>query len=134
MNTDAIMLTVPAKPDYVMVTRLTSSAVASRIGFDVDQIEDIKMSVAEAQILILNQTTKPTGLTVKFEIKSQELYIEISGESGWQNDEDSYHDIDQAQMSRFIISSMMDEVEFKLDRDILKTICMHKRCGGIIDQ
>ena len=66
MNNDIITLTVPAKPEYVMITRLTSAAFASRLGFDVDQIEDIKMSVAEAIILILNQAVRPKELLIKF--------------------------------------------------------------------
>lgn len=133
MNTDIIALTVPAKPEYVMITRLTSSAVASRIGFDVEQIEDIKMSVAEAQILMLNQDLNPVELSIDFNINPQGIDIEINGGADWIENRTASPDEDQAQLSKFILSSIMDEVEFKDDKGLIKTICMHKKCGGLMD-
>ena len=53
MSNDIIILTVPAKPEYVMVARLTSAAFASRLGFDIDQIEDIKCQWQKQQYLFL---------------------------------------------------------------------------------
>ena len=49
MNTeyDNIELTLPFKAEYVSVARLVSSSIASRIGFDIDTIEDIKVAIAE---------------------------------------------------------------------------------------
>lgn len=44
---DAIELAVPFKADYVSVVRLTSSGVASRMGFDVETIGDMKVAIAE---------------------------------------------------------------------------------------
>ena len=79
MNSDLITLSVPAKPEYVMITRLTSAAVATRIGFDVDQIEDIKMAVAEAIIMIINQLTSPDKLLVSFSLEPKVIGIRIMG-------------------------------------------------------
>jgi serine/threonine-protein kinase RsbW len=45
---DFVELKFPAKPEYVGVARLLMSGVASRLGFAVDDIEDIKLAVAEA--------------------------------------------------------------------------------------
>ncbi|MGV3487465.1 MAG: anti-sigma B factor RsbW, partial [Tuberibacillus sp.] len=42
---DTINLTIPAKPDYIGVVRLTISGIASRMGFLYDDIEDIKVAV-----------------------------------------------------------------------------------------
>lgn len=49
MNTeiDSIELKLPFKAEYVSVARLAVSGVASRMGFDIDTIEDIKVAVAE---------------------------------------------------------------------------------------
>ncbi|QSX09706.1 ATP-binding protein [Alkalibacter rhizosphaerae] len=43
-----ISLTLPGVPEYVSVARLTLSGVASRMGFNVDAIEDLKVAVSEA--------------------------------------------------------------------------------------
>ncbi|WP_202080808.1 anti-sigma B factor RsbW [Caldalkalibacillus salinus] len=45
---DFVELKVPAKPEYVGVVRLFLSGVASRLGFTIDEVEDIKLAVAEA--------------------------------------------------------------------------------------
>ncbi|MFY9177670.1 MAG: ATP-binding protein [Caldicoprobacterales bacterium] len=130
MSNDIITLTVPAKPEYVMVARLTSAAFASRLGFDIDQIEDIKMSVAEAIILVLNQVVRPMELLIRFENLNEEIHIDISGQGEWVESNVSVQDIDQAQLSRYILGSMMDNVEFKTDNGIMRAVCMHKGCGG----
>lgn len=129
MSSDFITLRVPAKPEYVMIARLTSSAVADRVGFDVDQIEDIKMSVAEAIILIINQPLRPKDLLVKYLVGTDKIHIEIVGEGDWEKYDISTHEIGQGQLSRYILGSMMDKVEFKTDNDIMQAICMQKDVG-----
>ncbi len=54
MKKDIFKLTIPSKPDYISVARLTSSAIANKIGFNIEDIEDIKVSIAEACINALN--------------------------------------------------------------------------------
>lgn len=43
-----VELSIPSLPEFVGVVRLAASGVASRLGFTVDEIEDIKLSVSEA--------------------------------------------------------------------------------------
>lgn len=45
---DYIEMKIPAKPEYVGVIRLTSSAIAGRMGFSYDDIEDLKIAISEA--------------------------------------------------------------------------------------
>jgi len=44
----AITITIPAEAEYVLVVRLAVTGVASRMAFSFDQIEEIKLAVAEA--------------------------------------------------------------------------------------
>jgi len=41
-------MSLPSKPEYVSVARLTASFVANQMGFDIEIIEDIKLAVGEA--------------------------------------------------------------------------------------
>ncbi|MDK2800694.1 MAG: serine/threonine-protein kinase RsbW [Clostridiales bacterium] len=78
-----IDLIVPFLPEMVRVVRLTVSGIASRIGFQIDEIEDIKVAVAEICTRILTKSKlnneryvikfnmTDTGLTVKFEFENQ---------------------------------------------------------------
>jgi serine/threonine-protein kinase RsbW len=45
---DWVNLTIPAKPDYVGIARLTVSGIANRMGFSYDEIEDLKLALSEA--------------------------------------------------------------------------------------
>jgi len=44
---DSIELLLPFKAEYVSVARLTVSAIAHRMGFDIETIEDIKVALSE---------------------------------------------------------------------------------------
>ena len=43
-----IGLTIPAKAEYLHIVRLTLFGIASNVGFSFEQIEDMKVAVAEA--------------------------------------------------------------------------------------
>lgn len=45
---DFIEMKIPAKTEYVGVVRLTVSGIASRMGFNYEDIDDIKIAVSEA--------------------------------------------------------------------------------------
>lgn len=67
---DTINITIPSKPDYISVVRLTSSAIASNMGLNIEEIEDIKVSIAEACI---NAIDKSNEINVQFEIEKINL-------------------------------------------------------------
>ena len=45
---DYVEMKIPAKAEFMRVIRLTASGIASRIGFSIDDIEDIKIAISEA--------------------------------------------------------------------------------------
>jgi serine/threonine-protein kinase RsbW len=45
---DTVELKIPGRAEWVAVARLAVAAVASRLHFSVDEIEDIKLAIAEA--------------------------------------------------------------------------------------
>jgi serine/threonine-protein kinase RsbW len=48
VQTDHIYMTLPAKAKYIEVVRLTLYGVAVRMGFNFEEIEDLKVAVGEA--------------------------------------------------------------------------------------
>lgn len=48
-----VLLTVPAEPSMSRVARLAASGLASLAGFNVDEIEDIKIAISEALIVLV---------------------------------------------------------------------------------
>ena len=52
---EVIELALPLNGAYVSAARLTVASIANRIGFDVDEIEDLKAAVSEACIYIIKK-------------------------------------------------------------------------------
>lgn len=48
-TTDAelVELSIPARPEFLTLPRMTAAAVASRAAFDVEEVEDIRLAIEE---------------------------------------------------------------------------------------
>lgn len=52
---EQILLEIPAMPENMLVARLTVSGVCTRLGFAVDALEDAKVAVAEACLMLMQR-------------------------------------------------------------------------------
>ena len=52
--TDHVELTLPARPDLLVLARMTVGAVAARADMAVDDIEDLRLAIDELCITLLN--------------------------------------------------------------------------------
>ncbi len=51
---EPVELTIPVQSDLVVLARLTAATVASRAGFDVEEVEDLRLAVDELCVSIVN--------------------------------------------------------------------------------
>lgn len=115
--TDILSISVPSKPEYVNVMRLTASAIATRIGFNIEEIEDIKVAVAEACTNAIKHGLchNHENFHIKFAIDDDKITIDIIDEgSGFSCDTIEEPDLTNPKeggLGIFIIKSLMDEVE-----------------------
>ncbi|EGK09502.1 anti-sigma B factor RsbW [Kroppenstedtia eburnea] len=83
-QTKDIVLTIPAEAQYVGVVRLTVSGIANRLGFHYDDIEDIKLAVAEACTNAVDHAYKELecqgSVRVTFRIFGDRLEIRVKDE------------------------------------------------------
>ena len=77
-ETDRISMELPVKPDYVMVVRLTTAAIMTRTGFNVDDTEDLKMAIAEAYTSIIRLYGQGEGLYCVIEYQFKKGWAKIS--------------------------------------------------------
>lgn len=107
---DKIVLALPFKAEYVSVARLAVSGIANRVGFDIETIEDIKVSVAEVCNKLVNAGTGTEGsYVITFEVSPDKLVI------GFNSDNDAAKCIlntEEDELGISIINAFMDEVEF----------------------
>lgn len=118
---DEIIMQLPKKADYVSLVRLTASGIASRTGFDIDTIEDIKVAISEVCNKIISYKPEqsndhykitfrllPNGFKVMFNVSDQLARTMFEGEEG--------------NFARLIISSLMDEFTIKCDDGCIITM------------
>ncbi len=53
--TDTVELTFPVQADLVVLARITASTIAVRAGFDVEEIEDLRLAVDELCISLTHE-------------------------------------------------------------------------------
>lgn len=102
---DVIQLSLPCKAEYVTVVRLTLLGVANRIGFDIDTIEDMKVSVSEVCNRMINIGTI-SSFKIEFKVSEKELEIIFYSEDLKQ----CIFANDETGIAVAIIKALMDEV------------------------
>jgi len=82
MGTETVTLTVPAKPEYVGIVRLTASGILSRMRFTAEEIEDVKVALSEACTNAIQYAYTPSAkknavVTVTLERKPKSMCITV---------------------------------------------------------
>ncbi len=72
-----VELRVPADSAYASVLRTTAAALAARVDFTIDDIEDLRMAVAEAAALVLEQADAAADLTCRFDLAPERLTVRL---------------------------------------------------------
>lgn len=138
---DMIELTIPAKADFVGVVRLAVSGIASRMGFSYDDIEDLKVAVAEACTNAVHHAYKdqrgeilifcgifPDRLEIEVVDRGPSFDIaEVQARSGPLNGHMPVHALPERGLGLYLMKSLMDRVEIKGDGGIAVTLTKYIR-------
>jgi serine/threonine-protein kinase RsbW len=122
-----IDLTIPAKAEYLHIVRLTLFGIASKIGFSFEQIDDIKVAVAEAGnnvVLHAYEDKEPGLLEIQFELEENGLSIHIKDDGAsfdyekMVNKSSTLHDktLEEATVGGlgiFMMHALMDKVQVR---------------------
>ncbi|TCP92119.1 anti-sigma B factor RsbW [Serpentinicella alkaliphila] len=132
---DLIKLSLPNKPEYVSVVRLTLSSIASRMGFDIEKIEDLKVAVSEAcsNAITHGANAEEGNFDVEFLVYEEKIDILVYDKGkGFlvnQIEEPNVHNLKEGGLGVFIIKSLMDNVEFLQNKGKGTVIKMTKYVG-----
>ncbi len=132
MNFETIKMEIASNPQYVSVIRLTTSGIANKIGFCLEDIEDIKVAVSEACTNAIKHSLD-NKFSVEYTIFENGLTITII-DSGKGYDVDSIdvpnlEEPKESGLGLFIIQSLMDELEIKSNINYGTVIKMTKYLG-----
>lgn len=76
---ETVDLRIPAKPEYISVARLATSAIAVHHAFSYDEIEDLKIAVSEAcTALMASGATEGIPIALRFSPQRSALAVSIT--------------------------------------------------------
>ena len=79
---DKISVQIPASPAYLQVVRLIAAGLASRLGFTIDEIEDLKIGVDELSAYMTGAQGRDGHLSITFTIDGDCIQIDGTGTFG----------------------------------------------------
>lgn len=115
---EIVEVTIPPKPEFVSVVRLTTATVAARQSFTYDEIEDLKIAVSEACTALMASGTDGAPLTLRLVLETQglEIYIETRGpgvELVAVPPRTGKEPLDETRLGVFLMQCLVDEVEVR---------------------
>lgn len=133
---DLVNVVIPAKPDYVGIARLVVSGVANRMGFSYDDIEDVKLAVAEACTNSVDHAYMDNEgeIEISCSIFSDRLQIDvidhghsfdmkdIEERTGPLSVEPTMNTIRERGLGIYLMKTLMDQVEIKGDNGVIVTM------------
>jgi anti-sigma regulatory factor (Ser/Thr protein kinase) len=124
---EEVRLTMPATPQLLRVARLTAAALASRLGFSFDEIEDVKIAVDELCFAVVGSKGRDGNLTIIYRLSDH--HLEITGAGVFDGD-----DREQApapsELSAQILAAVVDEHDLSRDGDTMRFRLVKRRAGA----
>lgn len=132
MTYETIKMEIPANPDYVSILRLTTSGIANKLGFSMDDIEDMKVAVSEACTNAVKHS-EDNKVNIIFNLLENGIEIEIQDNGkGYNVDSISIPDLSnpkESGLGLFIIQTLMDDVKIESKGNQGTNIKMTKYLG-----
>ncbi|MFC0523698.1 anti-sigma B factor RsbW [Pontibacillus salicampi] len=143
---DFIEVKVPAKPEYVGVVRLSISGIANRMGFNYEDIEDLKVAISEAITNGVKHAYNETGegeITIGFGVYENRLEVmvadhggsfdlnQVKEDIGPYKEEDSIEELREGGFGLFLIDALMDKVEINNKYGVIVLMTKYLQQNGV---
>src|SRR3954452_14861228 len=122
----AVALTVPAKPDYVVLARLALGAVCRLAPLSPEEVGDLKLAMTEAAAMVvaspLDEGVEHPPMRFRFDVQDDHVLLEVAGGGSPIMAED------ERELSAAIIEATVDEYSRDGDR---MTLVKRLRPAGV---
>jgi serine/threonine-protein kinase RsbW len=132
---ELVELRIPARAEWVALARLAAATVANRLRFSIDEIEDVKLAVAEACAAVIQHEGHGEFIQLSCEALGDSLRVRVhdSGRHGVHAAEHAHMNFDEARIAGlgiFLIRTLMDEVSYDVHPQLGTDLLMVKRLAG----
>lgn len=122
-SNEAVRLSLPATSEYVRLVRLAASGIATNLGFDVDELDDLRVAVGELSNLTL-ELCSPGTLEVVFTVADDRLRIEGVAPAA----EDRQFELDA--LTKQILDAFVDEYTIEIVDGSVRFTCTRRAASA----
>jgi serine/threonine-protein kinase RsbW len=132
---ELVELRVPSRAEWVALARLAAATVANRLRFSIEEIEDVKLAVAEACTAVIQHENHGEFIDLTCEALGDALRVRVrdAGRHSVQPDDSRRVNFDEARIAGlgiFLIRTLMDEVSYDVHPKNGTDLLMIKRAGA----
>lgn len=129
---ELVELRIPSRPEWVALARLAAATVANRVRFSLEEIEDVKLAVAEACTAVIQHEGHGEFIQLTCEALADSLRVRVhdSGRHGVHVADRQHMNFDEARIAGlgiFLIRTLMDEVSYDVHPQHGTDLLMVKR-------
>jgi serine/threonine-protein kinase RsbW len=117
---DVVRLTVPAALEYVRIVRLTGSGVASRLGFDIEEIENFRVALDELASMAIDAAS---GGELALTFSTTDTELRVVGRAPIANGVD----VAVESLTAQILKAVIDDYELRADDGFVCFSCVTRR-------
>ena len=132
---ELVELRVPSRPEWVALARLAAATVANRLRFSIEEIEDVRLAVAEACTAVIQHEGHGEFIELTCEALADSLRVRVrdGGRQEVPTKNGRSMDLDEARIAGlgvFLIRTLMDEVTYDAHPELGTDLLMVKRLPG----
>ena len=117
---------MPARPDLLRVARLTAAGLANRVGFNIDEVEDVKIALDELCFSLVGDSPGTGTIDLRFVLEPGALIIEGAGPANGSD----VRDAETTEFSALILAAVVDEHEITRDGEAVRFRLVKHQTGG----
>ena len=108
-QSNQVRLEIPASPEYVLVARLAAVGLASRAGLNYDEVDDLRVAVAELCQLPVGEDGRDGTVTLTYIVSMDAVEVEGRASAPLAGSPD------ENELSLHLIAALADEHDVDLD-------------------
>lgn len=109
---DEVRLAVPATPEFLRLARVTASGIASRLGFTIDEVEDLRLAIDELCFVLIGNKVRTGTVDLRYLIDGNQLEVE-----GVRSFVDGDKDLVLNDFTKQILGALLDDYDVYRDED-----------------